>query len=85
MSFLRQLSRPRHIVCQQCTLRYNIRAFARAARRKSPPTKKERIVAQELQWEEQAGRVRAGMQPSMLSVLEERGFVKDIAGYGASS
>ncbi|EDU50392.1 tyrosyl-tRNA synthetase [Pyrenophora tritici-repentis Pt-1C-BFP] len=31
-------------------------------------------------WEEQAGKVRTGMQQSMLSLLEERGFVKDIAG-----
>lgn len=32
------------------------------------------------QWEEQAGRIRSGAQQSMLSVLEERGFVKDVAG-----
>lgn len=32
------------------------------------------------QWEEQAGHIRSGSQQSMLSVLEERGFVKDIAG-----
>jgi tyrosyl-tRNA synthetase len=31
-------------------------------------------------WEEQAGRIKSGSQQSMLSVLEERGFVKDVAG-----
>lgn len=32
------------------------------------------------QWEEQAGRIRSGSQQSMLSLLEERGFVKHVAG-----
>lgn len=37
-------------------------------------------VARNARWEEQAGRIRSGSQQSMLSVLEERGFVKDVAG-----
>ncbi|KAF2691718.1 tyrosyl-tRNA synthetase-like protein [Lentithecium fluviatile CBS 122367] len=32
------------------------------------------------EWEEQGARIRSGAQPSVLHVLEERGFVKDISG-----
>ncbi|KAH3912346.1 tyrosine--tRNA (Tyr) ligase [Parastagonospora nodorum] len=35
---------------------------------------------QDAAWAERAGTIRAGAQQSMLSVLEERGFVKDVAG-----
>jgi tyrosyl-tRNA synthetase len=35
-------------------------------------------------WSKQAARIKAGAQKSMLSVLEERGLVKDIAGYVAA-
>jgi tyrosyl-tRNA synthetase len=31
-------------------------------------------------WEQKAGTIRSGAQQSMLNVLEERGFVKDVAG-----
>jgi tyrosyl-tRNA synthetase len=37
-------------------------------------------VARSAAWEEQADRIRSGAQQSMLSMLEERGFVKDVAG-----
>lgn len=31
-------------------------------------------------WKEQAGLIRSGARPSMISILEQRGLVKDIAG-----
>ena len=36
--------------------------------------------ARQARWEEHAGRIRTGSQPSMLSILESRGLVKDVAG-----
>jgi hypothetical protein len=33
------------------------------------------------QWEQRAHRVKNGLEKSMLATLEERGFVKDVAGY----
>ncbi|KAF3051622.1 tyrosyl-tRNA synthetase [Didymella keratinophila] len=37
-------------------------------------------AVRQAEWEQNAGRIRTGAQQSMLSVLEERGFVKDVAG-----
>lgn len=37
-------------------------------------------AARQAEWEDQAGKIKSGMQQSMLSILEERGFVKDVAG-----
>ncbi|EMD65407.1 hypothetical protein GGP41_010301 [Bipolaris sorokiniana] len=79
MSTWRQLSRPRLLVCRQCIRQQSIlargeRPAKRWADEESDP------AARQAQWEEQAGRMRAGMQQSMLSMLEERGFVKDVAG-----
>ncbi|XP_014561183.1 hypothetical protein COCVIDRAFT_33884 [Bipolaris victoriae FI3] len=79
MSTWRQLSRPRFLVCRQCirqqsTLARGERPAKRWADEESDP------ATRQAQWEEQTGRVRAGIQQSMLSVLEERGFVKDVAG-----
>ncbi|KAF2856885.1 tyrosyl-tRNA synthetase-like protein [Plenodomus tracheiphilus IPT5] len=79
MSVLRQLSRPRPYVCQQCLRRQHT-----LARGERPPVKWAAVHAdpavRQSQWEDQAGRIRSGSQQSMLSVLEERGFVKDVAG-----
>ncbi|KAH7402482.1 tyrosyl-tRNA synthetase-like protein [Pyrenochaeta sp. MPI-SDFR-AT-0127] len=79
MSLLRHLSRPRQYICQQCirkqhTLARGERPKAKWAAEDADPT------ARQLEWEEQAGKIRSGTQQSMLSVLEERGFVKDVAG-----
>ncbi|KAF1942147.1 tyrosyl-tRNA synthetase-like protein [Clathrospora elynae] len=79
MSLLRSLSRPRQFVCRQC-----IRQQHTSARGERPkvrwadedPDEAVRLA----EWEQHAGKVRSGMQQSMLSVLEERGFVKDVAG-----
>jgi len=79
MSALRRLPRPRPFVCRQCIRHQHVlargeRPAARWADEEPDP------VIRQAQWEEHAGQVRAGMHQSMLSVLEERGFVKDVAG-----
>jgi hypothetical protein len=76
MSMLRLLSQRRQYVCQQCirrqhTLAPDVKAWA---------ARKENTKARRATWDERAGRIKAGAEQSMLSVLEERGFVKDVAG-----
>lgn len=79
MSLLRHLSRPRQYVCQACVRRQHTLARGeRPAKRWDAETAD--VDARSAAWEEQAGRIRSGAQQSMLSVLEERGFVKDVAG-----
>ena len=79
MSLLRHVARRRQYVCQQC-----VRSQYTLARREKPRTEwageEDDLVARAAAWEAQAGKIRSGAQPSMLSVLEERGFVKDVAG-----
>lgn len=76
MPLLTQLPRPRPYVCRRCIL--NQRAVP-IAKRSIAKWAAEQPNAEE-QWEEQAMRIRTGAQPSILRVLEDRGFVKDIAG-----
>ncbi|RYN39830.1 Tyrosine--tRNA ligase [Alternaria arborescens] len=79
MSALRHLSRPRQFVCRQCTRQQH--SLARGERQdKRWAAEEPDAAARQAQWEDQAGKVRSGMQQSMLSLLEERGFVKDVAG-----
>ncbi|RMZ72102.1 hypothetical protein GMOD_00007097 [Pyrenophora seminiperda CCB06] len=79
MSALRHWSRSRHVVGRQC-----IRLQHSLARNGRPELKwaeeEEDARVRQALWKQQAGKVRAGMQQSMLSLLEERGFVKDVAG-----
>jgi hypothetical protein len=76
----RHLSRSRQYVCQSCVRRQHT-----LARGERPPKRwaaeDADAVARNAAWQEQAGRIRSGAQQSMLSVLEERGFVKDVAGW----
>lgn len=79
MFMLRHLSQRRQYVCRQC-----IRSQHTLARGERP---KKRWAAEnadeasrQAEWEDQASRIRLGAQQSMLNVLEERGFVKDVAG-----
>ena len=79
MSALRHWARSRHVVGRQCvrhehTLARGERPELRWSQEETDPE------VRQARWEEQAGKVRTGMQQSMLSLLEERGFVKDIAG-----
>jgi tyrosyl-tRNA synthetase len=79
MSALRHLSRPRQFICRQCVR--NQHTLARGERPKARWADEEPdAAARQAQWEDQAGKVRSGMHQSMLSLLEERGFVKDVAG-----
>jgi tyrosyl-tRNA synthetase len=71
-------------VCQRCIRRQGAlpRTFATAAVRAQE--KKERGPGQKEKgqkaWQEQARDIETGARPSMLSLLEERGFVKQVAG-----
>ncbi|KAG9189677.1 tyrosyl-tRNA synthetase [Alternaria panax] len=79
MSALRRLSRPRQFVCRRCIRQQH--SLARGERPEVRWADEEPDPAvRQAQWEDQMGRVRSGVQQSMLSVLEERGFVKDVAG-----
>ena len=40
-----------------------------------------KIAEAEQAWKEQAKRIRAGEQESMLTVLEKRGYINSVAGY----
>ncbi|KAF2997353.1 tyrosyl-tRNA synthetase [Curvularia kusanoi] len=75
---LRRVSQGRQYVCRQC-----LRSQHTLARGERPTKKWEGEAAKDErseQWETQARSIRAGARQSMLSVLEERGFVKDVAG-----
>ena len=76
-SLLRQLARPRAYICQKCLQKRQI------------STRKQQWAGGEAeqkatQWRAQVERIRSGEQLSMLSILEQRGFVKDVAGYVCS-
>ncbi|KAF2876897.1 tyrosyl-tRNA synthetase-like protein [Massariosphaeria phaeospora] len=79
MPLFRHLTRPRTYVCAQCVRNQSGRAAgvrtatSWAGEDPNPAT---RAAA----WAEQARKIRSGAQQSMLGVLEERGFVKDVAG-----
>lgn len=84
MSMLRQLSQRRQYVCRQC-----IRSQHTFARGERPKKRWAAEIAdkasQQAEWEDHASGIRMGSQQSMLSVLEERGFVKDVAGWAPHS
>ncbi|KAH7078410.1 tyrosyl-tRNA synthetase-like protein [Paraphoma chrysanthemicola] len=86
MSLLRHLSRPRQYVCQHCIRRVHVVGYGtrskhgRNVKEESWTGEETTAVARQDAWQKQAGRIRSGAQQSMLSVLEERGFVKDVAG-----
>jgi hypothetical protein len=73
---LRHLLRPRPYICQQCIQRQC--SLPRAAKRTiwaaADPD-------HDAKWKENAKGIRSGVRKSMLTTLEERGFVKDVAGY----
>jgi len=82
MSFLRQLPRARSYVCHQCARRQRpsldlVRNKSNSKSGKAQENAAEMAAA----WKEKAARIRMGNQKSMLDTLEERGFIKDIAGY----
>ena len=49
---------------------------------KDPNSKYDKKVKEaNKEWEEKAQEIRDGKKPSMLSILEERGFVNELVGY----
>ncbi|KAF2709581.1 tyrosyl-tRNA synthetase-like protein [Pleomassaria siparia CBS 279.74] len=79
MSLLTHLPRHRQLVCRQC-LHNRRQALPLALSKRSITTKQDAEQIRRAEWETQARRIRSGAQKSMLTVLEERGFVKDVAG-----
>jgi hypothetical protein len=79
ISMLRHVSRQRQYLCQHCVRRHH-KAVRKPGWSKPWAAELEDAAARDAAWAEQAGRIRSGAQQSMLSVLEERGFVKDVAG-----
>ncbi|KAJ4286055.1 tyrosyl-tRNA synthetase [Kalmusia sp. IMI 367209] len=79
MSLLKQLPRCRSYICQQCFR--NQRPSLESQRRKGTWAKEEaNPQLRAARWEQQAYRIKNGLQKSMLQLLDERGFVKDVAG-----
>jgi hypothetical protein len=75
----RQLSRSRQYVCQICVRKQHTSApGTKVVKRWAAEQSDE--VARTAAWEAQTDRIRLGSQQGILSLLEERGFVKDIAG-----
>ena len=69
-------------VCAHCVQRLQVRfpstIIRRAARQGFRYKYGEKLEAAEEQWQEQAARIRQGNQPSMLCILEGRGYVQAI-------
>ncbi|KAJ8110290.1 hypothetical protein OPT61_g6831 [Boeremia exigua] len=79
MLMLRRVSQGRRNVCRQC-----IRSQHSLARGERPNQRwageGADKASRHAEWEDHADKIRTGAQQSMLSVLEQRGFVKDVAG-----
>ncbi|KAL1638929.1 tyrosyl-tRNA synthetase [Diplodia intermedia] len=76
-ALLHHAARPRAWVCRQCLLRqagprFPVRPITQGHLRKT--------IEAEWHWKEQAKEIKAGHKQSFLSMLEERGFVHQIAG-----
>ena len=77
-SFFKCLARPQLYICKRCIRNRNI---ARESRRAITQNFLRKTYEAELKWKAQAVKIKAGEKQNMMSILEERGFVKDIAGY----
>ena len=77
-SFLKCLARPQPYICKRCIRNRNV---AREPRRAITQNFLRKTYEAELEWKAQAVKIKAGEKQNMMSILEERGFVKDIAGY----
>ncbi|PSN70161.1 tyrosyl-tRNA synthetase-like protein [Corynespora cassiicola Philippines] len=77
MPLLRHLPRPRPYVCRQCI--WNQRSVPSGQRSKWSG-RDANPQSREAEWAEQAHEVKTGAQKSLLTTLEERGLVKDVAG-----
>ncbi|KAF2271030.1 tyrosyl-tRNA synthetase-like protein [Lojkania enalia] len=75
MSLSRHLPRNRSYVCQSCIQKIRRQPYT-AKHNPRQPLK----ASYDGAWEKKAQSIRSGAQQSMLEILEERGFVKDVAG-----
>ena len=78
ISFFKYLARPQLYICKRCIRNRNV---TRESRRTITQNFLRKTYEAELEWKAQAVKIKAGEKQNMLSILEERGFVKDIAGY----
>jgi len=74
----RQLARDSNCSPQHASLRRGKKTWASGQR--PSPDAETLSKNQAAEWETKARDIRSGAQQSMLTVLEERGFVKDVAG-----
>jgi tyrosyl-tRNA synthetase len=78
MALLGRLPRPKLYVCRRCIAQRAVK-LSTSSRRSGGHWAAPNPDHAEY-WKLQAGRIRDGSQKSMLQILEERGFVKDVAG-----
>ncbi|GME64443.1 putative tyrosyl-tRNA mitochondrial precursor (tyrosine--tRNA ligase) protein [Neofusicoccum parvum] len=76
-ALVRHAVRPRAYVCRQCQLR---QAAPRTPVRFISQGTIRKTIEAEWQWKEQAKEIEAGRKQAFLSMLEERGYIKQIAG-----
>jgi tyrosyl-tRNA synthetase len=76
-SFFKHLARPRAYICNEC-IRHG--AVPRQTKRHISDGWLRKTGEAEIAWKEQGQIIRAGEKQSMMSLLEERGFIKDVAG-----
>lgn len=83
MLLLRHMSRLPQYVCRDC-VRQQHTLHSKLSSQLRPKigwaAEEQDVGVRDAAWQDQAGRIKAGAQQSMLSVLEDRGFVKDVAG-----
>ncbi|KAF2192638.1 tyrosyl-tRNA synthetase-like protein [Zopfia rhizophila CBS 207.26] len=70
MPLLRHIPRPGPYICRQCVRKH----------RGLRETRRTVWAASDWRWKEQAERIKSGQQKGILDILEDRGFVKDVAG-----
>ncbi|RAL62191.1 hypothetical protein DID88_002675 [Monilinia fructigena] len=78
-SFLQRSARPDLYVCAKCTFRASQNSN-KASRRWIGTKYLAKLANAELAWAKQATEIKAGKRKSMLSILEERGYVHQVTG-----
>lgn len=83
-SLLRNSARPSPYICPRCVLQPP-KAISKESRRWIGLKYLAKVAEAELAWQSKATEIKKGAKPSMLSILEERGYVHTISGYAVSS
>ncbi|KAH8816376.1 hypothetical protein F5884DRAFT_896163 [Xylogone sp. PMI_703] len=78
-SLLKRRTQPDLYVCARCSFQAS-RIPNRSSRRWIGQKYLAKLADAEMAWQEKAYKIRAGQQKSMLTILEERGYVHSIAG-----